>query len=434
MSILKQSIGVFVTRIWGAVVGLVVSIIIARTLGPEGKGIYSLLLLVPTLLVTIGNGGLQISNIYFAGKKRAKISELASNSLWASFVFGLLIIGLFALAFPFLKDSFFRDVQTPYLFTVVALVPFMLANSYFANLLLALKKVKLYNLANAIQLTLSLVIVSLLLVVANLGLRAAVISIVINMVIAGTLMVGFVRASEKFSLRIYWNLFRQTMAYGAKGYFANLIQFLNYRVDMLLISYFVGAAAVGQYSVAVNFAEVLWFLPTSIGTILFPHISRSSDATANIVTAKISRQTLLLMALASAVVAIVLPKLIPLVFGVEFMPAVTALMYLLPGVLVFSIAKILGNDFSGRGWVVTNGIVSGIALAINLALNLLLIPRYGINGASIASTISYTAATIVLIGLFAKYTRVSWLDLIIPHKGDALSIVQIFKRSPKNLS
>src|SRR3990172_13115190 len=64
MSILRQSFGVFLTRIWGAAVGLAVSIIVARTLGPEGKGIYSLLLLVPSLLVTFGNGGLQVSNIY----------------------------------------------------------------------------------------------------------------------------------------------------------------------------------------------------------------------------------------------------------------------------------------------------------------------------------------------------------------------------------
>ncbi len=429
MSILRQSIGVFVTRIWGAAVGLVVSIIIARTLGPEGKGIYSLLLLVPTLLVTLGNGGLQIANIYFAGKKRAKISELASNSLWSAFIFGLLIIGLFALAYPFLREAFFRDVPTGYLFTVVCTIPFMLANSYFANLLLALKKVKLYNLANAIQLTLVLVTVSVLLLVTHLGLVATVIAIVSNMIVGAALMVGFVRANEKFTLRFYWQLFGQTMKYGAKGYFANLIQFLNYRVDMLLLSYFVGTAAVGQYSVAVNFAEVLWFLPTSIGTILFPHVARSTNAVANIVTAKISRQTILLMAMASAAVAIVTPRLIPLIFGVEFTPAVAALLYLLPGVLVFSIAKILGNDFSGRGWVVTNGVVSGIALAINVGLNIFLIPRYGINGAAVASTISYTAATIVLVWLFARYTRVPVLDLIIPHKGDLSSVLQIFRRT-----
>src|SRR3990172_10803129 len=89
MSILKQSVGVFVTRVWGAAVGLAVSIIIARFLGPEGKGIYSLLLLVPSLLVTFGNGGLQVSNIYFYGRKLGSVKDLASNSIWAAFVFGL---------------------------------------------------------------------------------------------------------------------------------------------------------------------------------------------------------------------------------------------------------------------------------------------------------------------------------------------------------
>ena len=254
------------------------------------------------------------------------------------------------------------------------------------------------------------------------------------MVSGAVLMIAFVRAKEKFSLRFHWHVFKQALSYGAKGYFANLIQFLNYRVDMLLISYFVGAAAVGYYSVAVNFAEVLWYVPTSIGTILFPHVSRSSDSAANVVTARISRQTLILMAVASAGVAVVAPRIIPAVFGPEFRPSILALLYLLPGVLVFSLAKILGNDFSGRGWVVTNGIVSAIALAINVSLNLSLIPQYGINGAALASTISYSVATLVLLALFAKYTKVSWLDLLIPKQGDLAQMLRTLKRSPAKSS
>src|SRR3990167_8067384 len=103
MSVLRSSLGVFATRIWGAFVGIVVSIIIARTLGPEGKGIYSLLLLAPTLLVTFGNFGLNVSNVYFYGKRNARAQDLAANSVWAALVFGLVILALFIVAYPLLR-------------------------------------------------------------------------------------------------------------------------------------------------------------------------------------------------------------------------------------------------------------------------------------------------------------------------------------------
>ena len=51
-----------------------------------------------------------------------------------------------------------------------------------------------------------------------------------------------------------------------------------------------GAAAVGAYSIGVNFAETLWYVPTSIGTVLFPHVANSSLEVANVATARASRR------------------------------------------------------------------------------------------------------------------------------------------------
>jgi O-antigen/teichoic acid export membrane protein len=134
------------------------------------------------------------------------------------------------------------------------------------------------------------------------------------------------------------------------------------------------------------------------------------------------------MALASLAVAGVAPWIVPLLFGPEFTPAVQALWYLLPGVLVFSIAKIIGNDFAGRGYVVTNGIVSASALALNIILNLVLVPRLGLVGASISSSISYTAATVLLVGLFAREAKVPWTHLIWPSRKDLIDLYGVIRK------
>ena len=418
MSVLRSSLGVFATRIWGAFVGIVVSIIIARTLGPEGKGIYSLLLLAPTLLVTFGNFGLNVSNVYFYGKRNARAQDLAANSVWAALVFGLVILALFIVAYPLLRERFFTDVPTSYLFAAVATLPAMLLNQYMANLLLATKQTRLFNWSNVLQLAVLLATAIFTLLIMKMGLAATVVIADLNVVIGAILMTIFYARTNHLSLRFKPQLFKETLIFGLKGYFANVIQFLNYRVDMLIVSAFLGAAAVGFYSVAVNFAEVLWYVPTSIGTVLFPHVANSTNGSANITTARVSRQTFLLMGLASLAVAALAPWLVPLLFGQEFTPAIQALWYLLPGVLVFSIAKIIGNDFAGRGYVVTNGLVSASALILNIVINLLLVPRLGLIGASLSSSISYTVATVMLIWLFAREAKVHWTRLVWPSRQD----------------
>jgi len=428
MSLLRSSIGVFATRVWGAFVGIVVSILVARVLGPEGKGIYSLLLLAPTLLVTFGSLGLNVSNVYFYGKRGAKAEDLAANSVWAALVFGLVAIGIFAIAYPFLSERFFADVPTGYLFAAVATLPAMLLNQFIANLLLATKQTKLFNWSNVLQLAVLLVTALVTLLWLKMGLVATVIIADLNIIVGAVLMTVFYARTNKLSLRFKPQLFRETLAFGLKGYFANVIQFLNYRVDMLIISAFLGTAAVGFYSVAVNFAEVLWYVPTSIGTVLFPHVANTDNASANVTTARISRQTFLFMAVASLAVAAIAPWIVPLLFGPEFTPAVQALWYLLPGVLVFSIAKIIGNDFAGRGYVLTNGIVSASALVLNVTLNLLLVRKLGLVGASLSSSISYAFATVLLIGLFAREAKVPWMQLVWPSRKDLADLYGIIRK------
>lgn len=100
MSILRQGFGVFVTRLVSAAASLVMSVIIARAFGPDGKGVASLVLLLPTLLGTFGNAGLHIANVYFFGKRGAQIRELAANSLWVGLALGVIVAGLGVALYP----------------------------------------------------------------------------------------------------------------------------------------------------------------------------------------------------------------------------------------------------------------------------------------------------------------------------------------------
>ena len=70
--------------------GLLATMIIARVLGAEGQGQYTLAILLPTLLYTLLNSGLSASTVYFIGKGKYTDDEIYSTNLLSSLLLSIL--------------------------------------------------------------------------------------------------------------------------------------------------------------------------------------------------------------------------------------------------------------------------------------------------------------------------------------------------------
>ena len=174
-----------------------------------------------------------------------------------------------------------------------------------------------------------------------------------------------------------------------------------------------GVTFVGYYSVAVALAEALWLFSGAVGVVIIARTPGLSAEEANKSTPVICRNTLFLT-LAAGVTLFFLGKyIISLFFGAAFLLAVLPLWILLPGVAALSICKVLSNEIIGRGKPMINTVAAGVSLAVNIPLNLLLIPEMGISGAALASTISYTAATIIVLIAFLRISNNSLFDTIV---------------------
>ncbi len=118
----KNSLITLLNNLFVFVFGFISMIIISRVLGPEGKGIYSLILLIPGLIMTFGSFGLGSGNVYFVGSKKYSIQEVVSNSLVLTILLGSFLILVFwgMLQLDFFKN-FINHNQIPsfYLWLVV---------------------------------------------------------------------------------------------------------------------------------------------------------------------------------------------------------------------------------------------------------------------------------------------------------------------------
>jgi O-antigen/teichoic acid export membrane protein len=104
---------------------------------------------------------------------------------------------------------------------------------------------------------------------------------------------------------------------------------------------------------------------------------------------RITRYNLILVVLLSIGLTALANDFVPLYFGSEFETAVLPLILLLPGVIGFSLARPIFAVGQGKGDLRILIVATGSAALLNICLNIVLIPRYGITGAAVATSIGY---------------------------------------------
>jgi O-antigen/teichoic acid export membrane protein len=213
--------------------------------------------------------------------------------------------------------------------------------------------------------------------------------------------------------------YRELLGYGLPYYPASLADFFNYRVDVYLIAFLIAdaSAALGFYSMAVGLAEMVFIFPGAVSTLFFPHVAGSPREESDRQVALVSRVALLatgavallLIPAAAIMIRLILPA---------FAPSLPPLLVLLPGVVALSAAKVAGSYLTGIGRPGITSSVSVISLAVNIVANLVLIPRFGIIGASAASLVSYSLSSLLLTVAAARLTGTPVAGFWIPRVSD----------------
>lgn len=428
-SISKNSVITFIFQLLIFTCSFASSVILARVLGPAGRGTYALIILVALAMQRIGSLGIEVSNIYFTGSKRYEIRKIVLNSLESCFLIGIVLIIIFAgvsILEIFKHFMTMNKIVGWHLWLVVLSVPLALLLAFLNNILLGKEEIILYNIITLVQPILQFLALVLFLLVMQQGLIGALYAYVFALAGTTSLVLWNLRKYIIIGNPRDSNVMKDSIRYGIKAYWGNLAQFLNYRLDMLLVAAFLSPSAVGLYSVAVMIAEKVWMLPSVIATVIFPRISYFNEQEANELTPCAARHTLFITFIISFILALAAYPFIKFLFGKAFIPSVLPLIFLLPGVIALSISKILTADMAGRGMPQFGTYGSLASLAVNFVLNLYLIPRWGIQGAAVASSISYVIAAFIVVVAFVKISGQSLMDILLIKQPDFIYYKGIF--------
>jgi O-antigen/teichoic acid export membrane protein len=417
-------IAVFGTQVVNSGVAVINGILLARLLGPAGKGDYYLLVLVPSTAMVVLQLGLPQAFGFFAA--RGRMAGLVAKSLLLTVAFTALTLASLVVLLPVLQALFLGYLDPQLILLGFVAFPLALNSALTTGIVTGRQAVRWYSGVSLVdQLTTTVALGAVMLAGITLSVEAALVIYLLSWVVH---TVGFAVGAKVVSRQATDPRppsYRELFGYGLPFFPGSLAGFFSYRVDTYLLAFLIAnpSEQLGYYSIAVSLAEMVFYFPRAVATLFFPQVAGSSRTDADRLTPLISRVTLLVTGM-FAVLLIPAAWVMIELFVPAFTPSFPALVVLLPGVVALSATNVLSGYLAGIGKPGHTSSASVAALIANVIANLILIPRFGIIGASASSLISYSFSSLVMTVFASRLSGVPLFHFWIPRPSDVAYVAE----------
>jgi O-antigen/teichoic acid export membrane protein len=189
----------------------------------------------------------------------------------------------------------------------------------------------------------------------------------------------------------------RVLRFGIWACVSETLKFLNFRLDQLLMGFITTEVVLGIYAVAVNASEILLYLPSATAAALLPIVARADTADQHDRTLRTFR-ILMVITIPGTLVAMAAGVfLIPLLFGSAYNASVSVFLLLVPGALGYTALTVFSSSALGSRMPVRSSLGAGTAFVIGIATLLVLVPRYGADGAALSATVAFLSGGAVQV-------------------------------------
>ena len=388
-----------IADIGSKVASIALYVVMARRLGDAAFGVFTFGMAYVTLVTTLANMGQQAILTREVARDRSRLHDYFVNTL--SLQLALSVPALLLALGLHVALGFESGARTVVLLLGVAVVAEALMSTCFAVfqayerlgfipiVLLAQRWTTAAVGIAALALGGGVVSVSAIYLGGALGALALALYYVVTRIARPRLAVN---------LRRWLPLMRVAFPIGIAGVFATIL----FRIDVAMLGWYDSDAAVGQYGAAYRLLESTLFISWSVGTAVYPVLSRLTRTTATPIAAvfqaalKLAAALTLPLAVGAAVLAY---PLMELLYGSEFRDGASALILLAPTVALYPPAYLAAYVLMSQDRQSYLAWVYGGAAIVNIALNTVLIPRFSFDGAAFATSFCELLTAGLMVGL-----------------------------------
>lgn len=387
--------------------------IMARFLGPDGLGLFTMVTMIAGIIGLIAGLGINGAVVKYGAEykdDKKKLHAVVSSGLITMIFFGVSS----SIVFFILSDTLASMFNMPPLSVLLKIYsfvfPFSLTFGIILSLFNGLREMKYYSFIitlNGVLLFLFILTFLFLGFGVKGALAGTILAEIMAMCIAAIIMKKFVH----FTISNYKKYTKKLILFGIRLQGVQSINLIYTQVDIFLIGYFLTATEVGYYAAAVSLSRFFWRVPQSMQMVTYPatseYWSKGEHESLSKMIDKSMKYSACILLITGLGVWFFAKDIVTFLFGDEFIYAVLPLQILLIGTVINgATSRSIGGSLAGAGRPGLGLIKASVTATVNVLLNLLLIPRFGIVGAAVATAISLALASGLGIFLIVRTLHV----------------------------
>ena len=413
-----KALHTLVTQALGTLAALAVGVVLARVLGPGGRGVVSYAWLV-----------LGLAAVYADGPAAAVVAQYAADKVPRADVYRALLRALPVLVVPaaagFALAAFAIPGQLPLLAVAVAL-PCAVYAQCVKGFFLAESRIRTANLLD-LAAGAGYALLGSAVVLLGGGVVGALVTWVAAYAVSalyGALALDRApQLARATAHREPATLAREQLVFGGKSGLVYAAGYVNLRMGAFVVAALLGSASLGIYTIVIAISELLWKISNALAWSAFGRIAGDDDAQARLLVGRLTRTIVLVELMLGLLVFAAGPWLVVRVYGPAFAGAALPLRIMVLGVAAYAMEPVLGYFLLVRAKrpMLVLAIQLGSA-ALCAALAALAIPAYGLAGAAAATAACYAGVVVVKAFLVARSLRMPVFELFVPRYGDARAV------------
>lgn len=418
----KTISGTFLANLFIQAITIIQGIVLARFLGPEGRGEFAAIILWPSFFAGIFSFGLYTG----IGTIAAKVKNL--EILFPSVIISSLVTGFIGSLITFVCIPFLLGENGEELVDITRIFAIFIILNHTARNLLAVEhgagNFKKFNILRSIVNPIYLALLLILVLFNKASIETFILALLIANVIVVVCIISMIKnlSFEKpaYSLK---KVFIKSFSFGVADIAIPVYQYL----DKAILLWMLGTISLGYYTVALTASGVISVLAQSIATISFTQIASNKNSVDKIV--KVFRLTFVGYLLLGFLLALVLPYLIPMIYGKDFSHAIY------PAIIL-----ILASFFQGQGYILEQSLRGAgkafVGLEARLASIIIMLVFgyfFSISLGLIGVVFAFVIAQLLFLVIIAnRYIKILKPNItLIPNKKDLLDLFNSISRNLK---
>lgn len=381
--------------------GYIINIWLGRYLGPMSYGVYGIVISLMSIINLVQTTGLPQSLSKYLAENEEKFEEILKSGLILQIV-STFIITIFYFIFSGLIASILKDSSlTPYLQLSAFIFPFYGIYSIYTGYYNGLHNFKRQAVIGIIySVAKTFFVISLALI---FGIKGAISGFIIAPLFA--ILTGLKLPKLSASIFPYKKLILFSLPILGFAFLATLLQSMDlYFIKALLAS----DADPGYYTANQNISRIPYFALSAFALVLFPSISRGA-AEKNIIKIrslihKSLRIILILLIPGTLLISVTSAQIINLLYSKVYLPAAPSLSVLIFGIGFLTVFTVLANILNGAGEPKKSLWIAGLGVVITAFSCLFMVPKYGLVGAALSTTLgSFVAMVIATYFVYKRF-------------------------------